>query len=129
MMDQHKFKTNVTSCINRAVEAGLSHHTIEKTLQQLAQNVRDERNIERIFEFECVNDCNAAFSHKVSKMEKRCDVCDDSLEIISHVDRDAQRQMRFTCPDHETTRVFSVSLDEITCPEHGKMELVSSHPA
>lgn len=129
-MDQHELKGNITSRINEAIDAGLSRHTIERTLQGLAQDVRDDRNVEEVFEFECSeHNCEEAFSKGFRKMDKRCDVCDDRLGLVGHSAVDNERRMKFTCPDHGTTRVFSVNLDDVTCSEHGAMKLVESSPA
>jgi hypothetical protein len=128
-MDQHKFKINITSCISGAVEAGLSHHTIEKTLQQCAQDIRDDRDIETLYEFRCSqSNCDATSSQKVSKIDERCDVCDERLEMIGSTDVDNQRRFKFVCSDHETVRVHSFPIDEVTCSDHGAMTLFKSSP-
>lgn len=129
-MDPHELEGNITSCIDEAIDAGLSRHTIERKLQDLAQETRDDRHVEEVFEFDCSDpNCEAAFSKGFRKMDKRCDVCDDRLTPVGHSDVDNERRMKFTCPDHGTTRIFSVNLDDVTCPEHGEMSLVESSPA
>lgn len=130
-MQRNKFREDIISAIDCAIEHGLSQHTIEDILRQEEQNLRDNRRIYEVFVHECTHEnCEESATRLVDQVELRCDICERQLKLSESVPADVgdSEVMKFSCEKHSTVRVHEFSHAEITCPVHNdRMGLIQSH--